>query len=333
MFGLKVKKEDAERIREKLIADSVLDLDYKVKRSKNHIIFPITSKLEYENAVFIETEFEPYPKQETDIKEILKKDLSKKQLDTLQTSYDVIGTIAIIKIPKELQDKKKIIGKAVLKTSPGVKTVLEKADKVGGIYRVPSLTYIIGEKTFETTHVEYGVRVKLDVSKVYFSPRLGNERKRIADLVKAKDAVCVMFSGCGVYNILIGKHSKANKVIGVEINPVGHKYAQENKKINKQPDLKFYLGDVTDVMPSFENRFDKIVMPLPKNSEDFLNLAINSTSEGGMIYLYRFLDEKEVDDFAKKLKDIQEVKDIINIEICGDHSPGVHRYCFDIKIQ
>lgn len=333
MYGLKVKKENAELVRDKLIQDSVLDLNHKVKRLEKHIIFPITNMVEYENAVYIEAEFESYPKQETDMKEILKKRFSSNELKKLKTSYDVIGTIAIIKIPEELQNKKNSIGKAVLKTSPGVKTVLEKADKIDGIHRVPTLAYVCGEKTFETTHIEYGVKVTLDVSEVYFSPRLGNERKRVAELVKPNDNVCVMFSGCGVYNLMIGKYSKANSIIGIEINPSGHKYAQINKKLNKQTDLKFYLGDVIDVMPSFEKRFDKIVMPLPKNSEDYLPLAINSACDGATIYLYKFLDEEEVEEFTNQLLKMNNVKEIENVEICGDHSPGVHRYCFDIQIQ
>jgi hypothetical protein len=43
-----------------------------------------------------------------------------------------------------------------------------------------------GEKRTETTHKENGVNIKLDVEKCYFSPRLSQERLRIAKLVKNK---------------------------------------------------------------------------------------------------------------------------------------------------
>jgi len=87
---------------------------------------------------------------------------------------------------------------------------------------------------------ENNIRLKLDIEKVYFSPRLSLERMRIAELVNTsksresknkksekKEDILVMFSGCAPYCCVIAKNAKTkvNSVIGIEINPEGHKYA------------------------------------------------------------------------------------------------------------
>src|SRR3989338_1865195 len=114
-----------------------------------------------------------------DLKQLLGSKLTKKELRHLRTSYDVIGSIAIIEIPKELKKKEKIIGEAILKLRKEVKTVCKKAGIHQGKYRTQKLKIIAGEKTKETVYRENGCLMKLNVEKVYFSPRLSTERKRI----------------------------------------------------------------------------------------------------------------------------------------------------------
>lgn len=333
MYGLKVKKEDAQDVKLYLMEKSLLHEGFKVKQYKDHIIFPVRDVIKTKKGTLVSETFKAYPDTDTDMKALLEDKLSKDELELLQTSFDVVGSIAIIKIPDELRLFAKDIAKAVLKTAAGVQTVLEKTGKVSGVHRTPELSFLHGKKTFETTHTEYGVKIRLDVSTVYFSPRLGNERKRIADQVEEGEDVCVMFSGCGPYNLVIQKHSNPKSVIGIEINPNGHKFALENKRINKMPSLKFYLGDVTDVMPSFERSFDRILMPLPESSEAYLSLAINSAKPEATIHVYKFLNEDDVDAFKQTLLEETQVKQVENVVICGDRSPGVHRYCFDVRIQ
>ena len=169
------------------------------------------------------------------LKQKLKTKLTKKELELVPSSFDVVGSILIfIDFPEKLKKKEKIIAETFLKELKNVKTVCKKTKKYSGKYRTPKLKIIAGEKTKETTHKENNILLKLDVEKVYFSQRSSNERLRISNLVKKGEDVLVMFSGCAPFLCVIAKNSKAKTIIGVEINPTAHKYAIENLKLNKQ---------------------------------------------------------------------------------------------------
>src|SRR3989344_1423272 len=199
------------------------------------------------------------------LKYYLKDKLSEKEIRLMPTSFDVVGDILIFSdFPKELSKKEKIIGKTILRTYHHIKTILKKTKKYSGRFRTPKLKIIAGEKRKETTHKENEVYIKLDVEKVYFSARMSSERKRIADLIKNNESIMVMFSGSGVYPLVIIKNSQAKEVYGIEINPIAHKYALENIKKNKlENKVKVFLGDVNKVMPKVNKKFDRILMPLP----------------------------------------------------------------------
>ena len=73
---------------------------------------------------------------------------------------------------------------------------------------------------------------KLDVKKVYFSPRLATERKRVADLVSDGEEILDMFAGVGPFPFVIAKE-KSVDITAVDINEVAIQYLNENIKINK----------------------------------------------------------------------------------------------------
>src|SRR3989338_3495787 len=189
------------------------------------------------------------------LKFLLKDKLSKNELELMPSSFDVVGSILIFSdFPKELSKKEKIIWEGILRKFKNVKTILKK--------------------TKETIHKENNVLIKLDVEKVYFSARMSSERKRIADLIRPKERVLVMFSGTGIYPLVIAENSECKEAYGIEINPVAHKYALENIKKNRLENrIKLFFGDVTKIMPKLKKKFDRILMPLPKGGENFLRLA------------------------------------------------------------
>ena len=82
-------------------------------------------------------------------------------------------------------------------------------------------------------------------------------------------------------------------------------------------------------------KFDRIVMPLPKTGEFFLPLALKKAKPGSTIHLYAFLDEKEIPEEKKKIKALTKgYKTQISKTVkCGQFSPYVFRICFDIKIK
>ena len=273
------------------------------------------------------------------LKDLLKGKLTQKELSIIPSSYDIVGSILIFSdFPKELAKKERIIGETLLDLHKNIKTVCKKTRKYSGKYRTPKLKIIAGEKTKETMHKENNSRLKLDVEKVYFSSRLSTERKRIFGQIKKNESVLTMFSGCGAYPITIARNSNAKEVYGIEINPIAHKYALENLKLNKVEDkINLYLGDARKIMPKISKKFDRILMPLPKGAESYLDLALNKSKNKGMIHFYTFAEEDNYEPTTKAIiKKCEKQKKkckILGIVKCGQFSPGVFRICVDFKVS
>ena len=187
-------------------------------------------------------------------------------------AFDILGNIAIVNFPKEVnaghrsvytrrtQDpkalnagaKKKFANK-IMKENKSIKTVLEKVGKVKGRLRKPTTKYIAGEKTKEVLYKENDCVFRFNIDHTYFSPRLSNERKEIAKMIKKGDEVLVMFAGVAPFSIVIAKNSKAKKVVSVEINREANKYANLNVGLNKvknkvevvQKDVKKFISSPT----------------------------------------------------------------------------------------
>lgn len=271
------------------------------------------------------------------LKFYLKNKLTSKELKLVPSSFDIVGDILIFsEFPKELAKREKLIGKIILENYAHIKTILKKTKKYSGKFRTPKLKVIAGEKRKETVHKENNVFVKLDVEKVYFSPRMSSERKRIAELIKPNEAILVMFSGSGVCPLVIAKNTKCKSAYGIEISPVAHKYALENAKKNKlENKIKFFLGDVKRILPQLDKKFDRIAMPLPKGGENFLELALKYIKNKGVIHFYGFLHEGEFYKAEEKVKSAcaKTGKNcrILSTLKCGQYAPRFYRVCVDFE--
>ena len=244
-------------------------------------------------------------------------------------SFDIVGDIAIFQ-----QDVSKRDAEKLLKKHKNIRVVCKKTKKYSGKYRTPKLRVIAGEKRKETIYKENNAVMKLNVEKCYFSARLANERKRIASLVEKNESVLVMFSGVGVYPIVIAKNSDPKIVYGIEINPTAHKYSLENVKLNKLDNIKLFKGDVVKVIPKLKKKFDRILMPLPRGGEDYLGVALKAAKKGTVIHFYDFLNEKEFGLAKEKIKKAcgKRRRNILRLVRCGQFGPRIYRVCVDFKI-
>ena len=147
-----------------------------------------------------------------------------------------------------------------------------------------------------------------------------------------------MFSGCAPYPLILAKHSPAKSILGIEINPDAHQFGIENVTLNKfENKIKLINDDVRKVLPKIKKKFDRILMPLPKTSEEFLDIALSKIKKGGIIHLYAFLNEQDIKNEALRFKQI--CKDlgystrILKKVKCGQHAPYTFRVCYDIKVS
>jgi tRNA (guanine37-N1)-methyltransferase len=257
-------------------------------------------------------------------------------------SFEVIGSrekaVAIVEIP-EGQDEKKI-AEEIMKKNGNVKSVLKKISGRKGELRLKEYKLIAGEENTEIIHKEYGYLLKLDPQKVYFSPREATERQRIAEQVKAKEIVLVMFSGIGVIPIAIAKKQiDVEKVYGIELNPWAHRYAEENVRMNKlSHKISLIFGDVRDRAKKFFGKCDRVIMPLPFGAEDFLKIAFNCLKERGKIHFYSI--GKEDKPFSEALEKIEKNAEVLGkrIKILNQkrvlqYAPGKWKVCIDFQVE
>ncbi len=274
----------------------------------------------------------------TALKQLLIKKLTKKELTIFRGSFDVIGTIALVEIPHTLEKKEKIIATAIHALNPHIKTVAKKVGAHKGIYRRQKISIISGEKTKITEHKESGILMRLDVERCYFSPRLASERLRIASLIHLKEKVLVLFSGVGPYPLVLAKHSQAQKITGIELNPIAHAFGQENVRINKfMEKIELIQGDVRTIVPTLKTKFDRIIMPLPKKGQLFLDLVLPHIKKNGTIHLYQFAPEDEFETCAEYItntgKKYRKNLNVMRIIKAGQHAPRVYRICLDILVN
>ncbi len=338
MKGFAVPFKKAELVKKYLLEYHVYDKTHLLAKKKDRIIFPITQEGKllhiFPFGKIVSTRFLPLQKRQS-FKEALGALLSSQE--HLLSGFDVVGNIAIVEIPLELKKKEKKIAQLILATHPHLTTVVKKETIHHGKYRTRGLSHLAGKRTMETIHRENNICVKLDISKVYFSPRLAEERKRIAALVKPNEKVLVLFSGIGIYPLVIARNSNVAVVYGIELNPVAHKYARENIKLNNVSHVLLLHGDARKETKKLSQAFDRIVMPLPKNAADFLPCALAVAKKGTIIHFYDFFAEEEIPKAAeakiKKLCKKHRVQcRILEVVKCGQYAPYVSRVCVDFVV-
>jgi len=305
MFAVKIPKREAERTRRKLIELGVLAKEYAVKREGDFVLFPVTG--EVEGFEVVEAEFERLERKPHSYREVI--EVPEEVRPLLPSSFDVVGDIAIIELPEELMDYGTIIGDAILKAHRHVKAVFAKGGRVSGEYRVRELIHLAGEERTETIHRENGIRLKLDVTRVYFSPRLATERMRIFRKVRPGEVVFDMFAGIGPYSILLAK--KAKLVFACDVNPWAVRYLEENLRLNKAFNVIPVFGDVRKVVGSI--KADRIVMNLPKSADRFLREAMMSVRRGGIVHYYGFSPEEDL--YSSHKRKIKAIADELGLEV------------------
>ncbi len=329
MRCIKVPLRELESVKKQLVLKELLVSGYQLLKENGFAYLPVSGTVKGYRAM--QKDLVPVEKH-LSLKEALRGVLSTSELELFSRSFDLIGDIAILEIGDKLLPKAQSIAEMLLRHQAGIQTVLRKEAEHSGVFRVRGYRYLAGKKKTETLHRESGVQLKLDVTKVYFSPRLSHERLRVASLVKANERVLTMFSGIGVYPLVISKHSQAQEIVGVEINPDASAYAEENILLNKVKNVRVLCGDVRDVSGHL-GLFDRIIMPLPKTAEHYLPLALKLSHPGCVIHLYTFLKEDGIEAFQKTLLENYPQLKVLEVVKCGQVKPHEFRVCFDLAVQ
>ncbi len=342
---LKIKKQQGQKARILLLEKNWLDKDRIIGRTQRYLLFPLIEAAEhkqllklFKNATIENRNLERIKKKVVDFWKNMHTLVPKKYQKLLRRSFDIIGDIAIVEVPKELVKLEKSFAWSLRKTHPNVKVVAKKTGPTKGKYRIRKVQVIGGEERTETIHLEHGVKMKVDINKTYFSPRLSGDRLKIANQVKPFEKVLVMFAGIGPYPLVIAKKQPTADIWAVELNPSAVKLMKYNVKLNKfEKRIRVIKGDVRKEVPKLKTKFDRIVMMLPTGAREYLDIAYKVAKKNATLHVYGFAGDEEIpakvsSDIDKELKKIKKNGKLITIKKCGTYAPHVWRICAEIKV-
>ena len=228
------------------------------------------------------------------------------------SSFDIVGDIAITKLPDSSADNAQMVAGVIMNRHRKVKTVLVQESKVCGKFRLRRLTCIGGENRTHTLHKESMCAFSVDLQSCYFSPRLSGERLRIAQLVQPNEVIVNMFAGVGCFSIVIAKRVPSARVFSIDLNPSAYAFMQKNIGLNRvYGKVTPLLGDSrTIIQTSLKGCADRVLMPLPEKAYDYLPDAVSALKpSGGWIHVHTFEHATKTEDSAEKVR--QKVKEIL----------------------
>lgn len=301
MIGLKIPKKQADYVRRILLRHSLVNLEWKIKRSDDYVYIPLHGKpqddfwdeIGISGLEMVETDFKLHKKSPKSLKDYLEGRIAPEKIDDIKKSFDVIGDVVILEIPDELLSDKYLIADAALRFTKR-RSVYRKSSKVEGVKRTRGLEFLAGADISETKHTEYGAKFLLDIRKVYFSPRLATERDRIAEQVHDGEIIVDMFAGVGPFSINIARRRMV-EIYAIDINPDAIYYLKKNLELNKvQGNITPILSDVEEFLRDNPIKADRIIMNLPGMACEYLDIAVKSLKKGGVIHYYEFSPDWEM---------------------------------------
>ncbi len=299
-LGLKIPKrlgQQAIQIATKL---TLIEKTLKIRAVGDALIIPLarapsrdegtTLRDALDEYAVVTSSFPPKVRPVRSLDEVLKQDLPPDLLPLLPHSMDIVGTVAVLELSPHLDPWKHLVGQAVLRVNQNVTTVLAKAGVVEGEHRLRRLDVIAGSGETAVVHREHGCTYYVDPRVVYFSPRLSEERQRIARQVQAGETVVDMFTGVGPYAIQIGTRRDNVTVYALDSNAKAYPFLTRNIQVNGVYEVvRPLLGDVRVLAERLEGVADRVIMDLPARAGEFVDVACRVLKPGGgMLHYYCF---------------------------------------------
>ena len=322
-----VHARDAERARRLLAGGNLLVRGFKLKRVGVRVLIPVVDS---EKAVYmlsrsgIEAEacISEFPRYRRP-----------SRLSTPIKSYSVYGDVAVFSYTAEVPLDEYVRAARILVEEHGYRAVYLKIGTEGP-YRLPSLRLLWGQPGTEVTVKEYGLKIMLDISKVYYNVRLAGERRMVSESVKDGERVLDMFAGVGPFSLHIA-HLRRSSIVAVDINPYAVYYMIVNIDLNGRR-LKGCItpirGDSSRLSKILRPTFDRIIMNNPTMTPQFLGEACGMSKKGTVIHYYRLHESCEgaVNEALLKAPSWCRLQ-VIGCREVLEHSPTKRIYRVDLR--
>ena len=251
----------------------------------------------------------------------------------LPSGFHLVGHVALVHLDFDTMKYASLIGEKTLEYDQRIMSVAVRTGPTEGTTRLPSYELVAGIGNTVTTHIEDGVKFRLDPLRLTFSGGNRKERMRLSKLVRNGENVVDMFSCVGQFALHMAK-SADTEITAIEINQDAFQFLVENIRLNGLEDrVTALLGDCRKVHP--KRAANRVVMGYLHDTIDYLPFALETLVEdGGVIHMHMNIPESES---AEVMMDIEQIcrnhgySSTTSMRHVKNYSPGIGHYVFDIN--
>ena len=208
--------------------------------------------------------------------------------DKLPKKWKKIGDIITIDFKNIDKDKKNEIAK-IYAEELRVKTVIQKSSVSGELRKPDNINLLYGNETI-TEISEYGVKYKLDLAEIMWSPGNTGWRSALAGPEKVSDfytfnkpkVIVDYFAGIGYFAIQMAKGYPKSKIIAVDKNPKSIEYLTMNCIENGIKNIEIINDDCRNIT----SKADVIHLGYIGNTIDFLDHTYKSLNKNGTVIFH-----------------------------------------------
>jgi tRNA (guanine37-N1)-methyltransferase len=291
--ALLVPKSRGESTRRALLEAGLLRSDLGILHEGDRLALPVVEGMPIPAGMGEEAqrEFEPVrPPPPADYRELLM--LSPAESAQLPRSFDVVGDVVMVRIPRELTPRSREIGHALLAFVPGARVV--GADHgVHGPERRRSLEAIAGAGGWRTRHRENGIEIEVDLERAYFSPRLAREHARVAEDVRAGDRVYDFCCGVGPFSLTIARDGRARGITALDSNPDALALLRTSWQRQKFATPLTVVEQPVEVFAPTAEPVERVIVNLPLEGIKYLPSVARTVALRGRLYYYEVTPRTE----------------------------------------
>ncbi len=238
---MKVRKEDAERMRKKLVKAGIFDSSRQIVVDGEWIYLPVISSIP--GAIAAEL---PERRMRGSPYALISRMCRDRCAGCTPPDYwERIGRVILL--PEDWDYSHcdlSILGQIYGKVLNAYAVAIYH--RVHGELREQAIEVVWGHRT-DTVHVENGIKYELDLSRLMFSSGNVNERIRMSRVGNDNEIVVDMFAGIGYFTLPISMNVK--RVYSCEKNPYSYFYLVRNIYRNRANNVFPIYGDNREVCP------------------------------------------------------------------------------------
>jgi tRNA (guanine37-N1)-methyltransferase len=293
VLSLRVPRAEGERMRRRLLESGLLRPGLPIAREGEDLWLPLTGPPGELATTFRVEEHDFVPlddERARSYRELV--DLGVALEQKLPRSFDVVGDVVLVRLPRELAPYGEVIGEALLRFVPGARIVAEDRG-VHGTARLRELRRLAGTGGFRTVHRENGLELRVDLERAYFSPRLAREHALVASQGRAGERVLDLCAGIGPFALGLARSVPDLRAVAVDSNPEATRLLTENAEALGLGDRIEARTEEAEEYLARAPVFDRAILNLPHGGGRFLGALGEHVAPSGTIHYYEVVERAE----------------------------------------